>query len=208
MYASLASLLFIHTYAEFYDISITNNITVLCDNKAYVKKLNEIITNPKYLKYLYKTTEYEVYKFLSTLIPINYKLHHITSHQDDNCSYSDWSLPAKINIQVDKIATHYAYKPINTHLLASPFAIHISNEHTPYNIEHKIRDSSHSSIAKDFLARKCNWTIPTIFRINWVDHSSCIRKLYHSKNIHKTIHTSPPSNGHNTILKPITVSSL
>ena len=59
VYASLASLLFIHTYAEFYDISITNNISVLCDNKAYVKKLNEIITNPNYFKYIYKETEHE-----------------------------------------------------------------------------------------------------------------------------------------------------
>ena len=128
MYASLASLLFIHTYAEFYNIPITNNITGLCENEAYVNKLNEIIANTKYLKYLYKTTEHEAFKLISTIIPINYKLHHIKSHQDDECSYDKLPLPTKFNVQADKIATHNVRKPINTHLLTSLFAIYIKKQ--------------------------------------------------------------------------------
>ena len=52
VYASLTSLRFVHTYAAFYNISITNNIIGLCDNEAYINKLKGIMTNPKYLKYL------------------------------------------------------------------------------------------------------------------------------------------------------------
>ena len=102
VYVSLVSLLFIHTYAEFYNIPITNNITGLCDNRTYVNKLNEIITNPKYLKYLYKTTEHEAYKLLSTLISINYKLHHINSRQDNNCSYNEFPLSAELKSKQTK----------------------------------------------------------------------------------------------------------
>ena len=181
VYTSLVSLLFIHTYTKFYNITITNNITGLCDNEAYVNKLNEIIANPKYLKYLYKTTEYDAFKLISTIIPSNYKRHHIKSHQDDKCSYGKLPLPAKLNVQADKIATHHARKPINTHLLTSSFAIYVQNKYIPHNIDSKIRESSHSNIAKDSLMRKYNWTTQTMSHINWEDHSDCIRKLSHSQ---------------------------
>ena len=75
--ASLASPLFINTYAEFFHLKITDNIIGLCNNEAYVNKLNEIIGNPKYLKYLYKTTEDEAYKLISSIIPSNYIIHNI-----------------------------------------------------------------------------------------------------------------------------------
>ena len=181
VYASLASLLFIHTYAEFYNIPINNNITGLCDNEAYVNKLNEIIAHPKYLKYLYKTTEYEAFQLISTIIPRNYKLHHIKSHQDDECSYDKLPLHAKLNVQVDKIATQNARKPINTHLPTSPFAIYIQNKYIPHNIDSNIKESSHSNIAKYFLMHKYNWTAQTMSKINWEEHSYCTRKLSHSK---------------------------
>ena len=128
VYASLTSLLFIHTYAAFYNISITNNIIGLCDNEVCVNKLKEIMANPKYLKYLYKTTEHEAFKLLSTIIPNNFKINHIKSHQDDECSYNELPLTAKLDVQADKIATQYARKPINTHLLTSPFAIYVTNK--------------------------------------------------------------------------------
>ena len=151
VYASLASLLFINTYAAFYNISITNNIIGLCDNEAYVNKLNEIIAKPKYLKYLYKTTEYEAFKLLSTIIPNKFHLTHINSHQDDECSYNELPLTTKLNVQADKIAIYNARKSINTHLITSPFAIYVANNYIPHNIDNKIRESSHSKLAQDFL---------------------------------------------------------
>ena len=85
VYASLAALLFLHIYEAFYNTPIKNKIIGICDNEAYVNKLNEIIVNPRYLKYLYKTTEHEEFKIIYTIIPNNFKLIHINSHQDDEC---------------------------------------------------------------------------------------------------------------------------
>ena len=138
VYASLASLLFINTYAAFYSIFITNNIIGLCDNEAYVNKLNEIIAKPKYLKYLYKTTEYETFKLFSTITPNKFHLTHINSHQDDDCSYNELPLTAKLNVQADKIATYNACKPINTHLITSPFAIYVANNYISHNTDNKV----------------------------------------------------------------------
>ena len=110
----------------------------LCNNKSYVNKLNEIITDPKYLKYLYKTTENEAYKLVSTIIPSNYDLHHVKIHQDDSCVYEELKLPAKLNIQADKTATQHARKPINNHFIASPFAIYIENNYISHNMDRNI----------------------------------------------------------------------
>ena len=181
VYASLAALLFLHFYAAFFNTIITNNIIGICDNEAYVNKLNEIIVNPRYLKYLYKTTEHEAFKLIFTIIPNNFKLLHINSHQDDECSYNELPLTAKLNVQADTIATNNARKPINTHLLTSPFAIYVANKYIPYNIDNKIRETSHSKLAKQFLQTKYKWSTQTINQINWEAHSNCIRKLSHSK---------------------------
>ena len=209
LYASLASLLFINTYAAFYSIFITNNIIGLCDNKAYVNKLNEIIAKPKYLKYLYKTTEYEAFKLLSTIIPNKFHLTHINSHQDDKCSYNGLPLTAKLNVQADKIVTYNACKPINAHLITSPFAIYVANNYIPNNIDNKIRETSHSKLVQDFLKQKYKWSTKTMNLINWEAHSTCIRKLSHSKKkIHTTIHSSSSPNRQDAILKQITLPSL
>ena len=52
VYTSIVSFLYINTYAEYFNIQITNTIHGLYDNEAYISKLNEIILNPKYIKYL------------------------------------------------------------------------------------------------------------------------------------------------------------
>ena len=75
-----------------------------------MNKLNEIIANPKYLKYIYKTTQNEAYTLISTIIPYNYNLFHIKRHQDDGCSYDESTLPAKLNIKAEKLSTQHARK--------------------------------------------------------------------------------------------------
>ena len=195
VYASLVSLLFINTYAAFYNIFIANNIIGLCDNEAYVNKINEIIAKPKYLKYLYKTTEYETFKLLSTTIPNKFHVTHINSHQDDECSYNELPLTAKFNVQADKIATYNACKPINTHLITSLFVIYVATNYISHNIDNKIRESSHSKLAQDFSNQKYKWSTKTMNIINWEAHLTCIRKLSHSKKrfIRRFIHHRLPT---------------
>ena len=112
-----------------------------------------------------------------------------------SCSYNELPLTAKLNVQVDTIATNNARKPINTHLLTSPFAIYVANNYIPHNIDNKIRETSHSTIAKEFLQTKYKWSTQTINQINWEAHSNCIRKLSHSKKrfIRRFIHHRLPT---------------
>jgi len=104
-------------------------------------------------------------------------------------------LTAKLNVQADKIATYNARKLINTHLITSPFAIYVANNYIPHNIDNKIRESSHSKLAQDFLKQKYKPSTKTMNLINWEAHSTCIRKLSHSKKrfIRRFIHHRLPT---------------
>ena len=45
VYASLASQLFLKTYADYFQIRIDSTITGYCDNKAYVERLKQFISD-------------------------------------------------------------------------------------------------------------------------------------------------------------------
>ena len=70
---------------------------------------------------------------------------------------------------------------MNTHLINSPFAFYVESKYIPHNIDRNIRDSSHSSILKDIMARKYNYVMQIMERVNWDDHFASIRKLSHSR---------------------------
>ena len=86
-------------------------------------------------------------------------------------------------MQAYTIAKQNARTPIHTHFTTSPFAIYTDNKYIPHSIDRNIRDSSHSSITKDCLATKYNWTMQLMERINWKDHSTNMHKLYPSKKL-------------------------
>ena len=174
-----------------------------------MNKLNEIIVNPKYLKYLYKTTEHEAFSLISTIISKAFHLIHINSHQDDECSYNELPLTTKLNVQADTIATNNARKPINTHLLTSPFAIYVANNYIPHNIDNKIRETSHSTIAKDFFTNQIQM-VNTNNKPNQLGSSLELysKTISFKKTIHKTIYSSSPSNRQDEISKQITMPSL
>ena len=56
VYASLASQLFLKTYAEYFHIIIDSKIPSYCDNKAYVEILKQFTANPYLTKGLLKQT--------------------------------------------------------------------------------------------------------------------------------------------------------
>ena len=59
VYASLASILFIHHYAKYYKIQSNNKFTTLCDNEAYVNTLQQSIEDSYQFRNPYKNNELE-----------------------------------------------------------------------------------------------------------------------------------------------------
>ena len=59
VYATLDILLFLHHYGKYYKITLNNKFTALCDNEAYVNKLQQIMEDPYQFSDPYKNNEPE-----------------------------------------------------------------------------------------------------------------------------------------------------
>ena len=174
VYASLASQLFLKTYAEYFHIIIDNNITGYCDKKAYVERIQQFTADPYLTKGLFKQTEQEAYRILLQIQPEQFKMIHVRGHQDDEKTFDELDTPAQLNIAADKVATTKARKPINTHLLSAPFAIYINERYIPYHFERELRKQHFSEDARIFMMQKYNWNLSIFQSINWPSHDKSI----------------------------------
>ena len=161
VYASLASQLFLKTYAEYFHILIKSKITSYCDNNAYVERLTNFISDPYLTKILFKKTEQEAYRIILQLQTPKFQILHVRGHQDDEKTFDEFEIPIKLNIEADIVVTTKATTPINTHLLSVPFAIYIHDRYIPYKFEKDLRLHHIQDEAKKFLMNKYGWDLRT-----------------------------------------------
>ena len=81
IYASLAAVLFLHLYSEYHRISIQNHCRSICDNQAYVNKLNWPLEEYFHHHGLNKETENEALQLIIYLILKQFSIQHILGHQ-------------------------------------------------------------------------------------------------------------------------------
>ena len=144
VYASLASQLFIKTYAEYFKVTIESKITSYCDNKAYVERLKHFIEDLYMSQGLFKQTGQEAYRIILQIQNPQFQLLHVRGHQDEVKTIAELDIPAKLNIEVDIETITKARTPINTHLLSAPFAIYIKGRYIPQQFERKLRQQHFS----------------------------------------------------------------
>ena len=175
VYASLASQLFLKTYAEYFQIRIDSKITSYCDNKAYVEILQQFTSDPYLTKGLFKQTEQEAYRIILRIQTKQFTIIHVKGHQDYEKTTEELDTPAKFKIEADIVATTKATTPINTHLLSALFAIYIIARYIPYHFKREIRMQQFSKEARLFLIQKYNWKLDTFQYIHWQSHDKSIR---------------------------------
>ena len=83
VYASLVPLLFSHHYTKYYKITLNTKFTVLCDNEAYVKKLQQIMEDPYQFSNSYKNKKPEVITIILQCILDQFTIYHVFGHQND-----------------------------------------------------------------------------------------------------------------------------
>ena len=118
-------LLFIHDYAKYYKIQLTNKFTALCDNRAYVNKLQESMEYPYQFRNPYKKNEPEALTTILQCLPTQYTIQYDFGHQVDKTERKYLSNYAKLNIDVDHITTNSVTIPINTHVSSILFAVYV-----------------------------------------------------------------------------------
>ena len=126
---------------------------------------------------MHKNTEAEALTIILQLLPKNFSIEHVKSHQDDKVAYNELDTKAQLNIDADSIATATASIPINTHAISLPFAMYINNQYTHHRPDHSIRIASHQHEAHTFLKNKYRWSSKVFHSINWDSHGSCLLTL-------------------------------
>ena len=143
VYASLAVLLFLRHYAEYYSVTVQNKVVAICDNKGYVNKLKYSLDNPKSIAPIHKMNESEALILILQNVPNDFSITHIAAHQDDNTNYGDLSVNAQLNVDADYLATKNITLPLNQHLESQPFALYMNEKYLHANISKDIRARSH-----------------------------------------------------------------
>ena len=81
-YAILSVLLFLHEYSKYFSLQINNKITIYCDNKEILTKINNIRDNVQYYDLNYNVSEYEEIIAINTYLSNWYEIDYLDSHQD------------------------------------------------------------------------------------------------------------------------------
>lgn len=103
-----------------------NNITPLCDNNAYVIKLQRILKDYFYLKSMVGASEEEAYTLIHSLTPRYFSIEHVYGYQDNAKAISSIDTKGKLNMKSDAISTSHSLEPVNLHLLSTVIAIYIN----------------------------------------------------------------------------------
>ena len=169
VYASLAGLLFLKHYADYYSVKVQNEIVALCDNKRYVNKLQYLIEHPNSIASIHKMNESEALIFILQNIPTNFSILHIAAHQDDNTKYSDLPIYVHLNVDVDHLATKNITHPLNQHLDSQPFVLYMNGKYLHANIGKDITAKSHEKEARLFLRKEYNWNALVLQKRAWYE---------------------------------------
>ena len=146
--------LFLHSYSEYHSISIQNQCLAICDNQAYVNRLNWLLKEDSHYNSLHKGTENEAPQISIQLIYDTFSTQYILGHQESNTSQSNFTIEAKQNIIADKRGTTNAKLPINTHITSSFFEVYVNDQYTYHKIDRSLRAQSHEEVARKFLISK------------------------------------------------------
>ena len=154
VYASLAGLLFLRHYADYYSVTVQNKVVALCDNKGYVNKLKYLLDNPKSITPIHKMIESEALILILQNVPNNFSITHIAAHQNDNTNYGDLPVNAQLNVDADYLATKNITLPLIQHLESQPFALYMNGKYLHANISKDIRAKNYEKEASLFLRNK------------------------------------------------------
>ena len=128
--------------------------------------MNEFISHPYYKFFIHKIKESEAYLVIISCLLPNFVITHIKGHQDDTKPYQDLTIAEQLNVDADTIAISCATKPINIHLLSTPFVIFVKREYIHLPPHKRIREVSFKENTKQFLQAKYGWNSLTINNID------------------------------------------
>ena len=112
----LSVLLFIHEYSKYFSLQINSKITIYCDNKESVTKIDNIRGNVQHYDLNCNLSNHEAIIGIKTYLPNRYEIVHLHSHQD------------KILSKGYNVVINFARTPLNINIPFIPLAVYFDNQ--------------------------------------------------------------------------------
>jgi hypothetical protein len=177
---------------------------LICDNKALVNKVKEII---KY-KTIYPNTtvasEWDVLaEIRATLITfpedLRPSINHIKGHQDKTTPFSKLPLLAQLNCRADWLADEFLLKhPQLNHstvpiMPTSGCQLHLSHGTVTHHIKRELKHARTAPPLKKYMMDKYAWEEEHFNEVNWQNHGRALRRLEkHRKTLVQYLHDWTP----------------
>ena len=131
-------------------IPLSSHIKYFCDNLEVVNKMKKLIKDAQYYDEYIKTADHDAVHLLKRYLPRQFTINHIRSHQDKRKEKSQLTTAERLNIVADELVGSTSSRPINSHI-NTPFALYLDRIYLPNHYRNKIRSSSGTREAREFL---------------------------------------------------------
>ena len=206
LYGLLAVLWYLHR-AEYYVVQPLPPVTLYCDNKGAIEKVEKIYQardKPSWSKGIIHPliAEYDVLHEIAILFeawntPLSFQ--HIAAHQDSSMPYHELSIPAKLNIRADQLATRAVQmdKPRGTTLMLPNAGARVESSRGTITrkLPQTIRYNNGARALMKRMREKYDWTDQVADDIDWETHQALIRRHpKRSVQVVKLVHDIIPTN--------------
>ena len=187
-YGTLAALSFLRRYCEFQSIDQLPSIEHHCDNSALVQRIRHLLIHPRdiYTSAL-KPDADAVNQIIQTiqLLPMDYSIWHVRSHQDEHTEFYLLPRPAQLNVLADRNCTSALRKYEGCDRTLIPIAagkIYLEHNSIIYTSGEKglLQHSFTKTECEAYLHRLNGWTAVHSELIDWHARGKTLKTLSHS----------------------------
>eukprot|EP00957_Ditylum_brightwellii_P036949 2796870-Ditylum_brightwellii.AAC.1 len=184
-YGLLSVTCFLYHHQSYTQLALACNICIYTDNKGVVTRTNNQ-AEYKY-DYPYNTLDpdWDITTWLAEYLQMfgsNLKIEHYKSHQDDDCNFEQFDLPAQLNVQAEELATMYRVKISQPQAFIPQLSIndvqlvHGSGTITDHYFK-KIQDIATEKALSQHLVETNSWTSEVVLWIDWPTFQRCHKSL-------------------------------
>ena len=148
-----------------------------------------MITWPYYYPNATMSPDWDVLQSIVSLLrefPKTPHLIHVKGHQDNNQTYAQLSMPAQLNVDADKLAGDFEYRPSDDPTIAPLIAGNSVSLQCPTGTisskyRQNIRKMKSAPIMRQHICHKNSWTKSEFALVDWKSHGMSVRKHYIKK---------------------------
>lgn len=196
-YGMLASLSLCLRLFDYTGNALPSRISLYTDSESLLLKLQSMLSWPYYYPSATLQPDWDILQMIITSLrkfPVMPTLTHVKGHQDTTSQLASLSLPARLNIEADNLASQYHYPTSLDPNTAAMFPnttvlLHSAQGTISSHYRNHLRRISSEPAMTHYICSKNQWTVKTFRTIDWDAHGQVIRRWYaHKKFITKYLH--------------------